>query len=45
MKEFRKELIMKSTATLKRMLKNANPEEAKEIKIELNCRGIYSKVK
>ncbi len=38
-----KELIMKSTATLKRMLKKADEETAKMIKAELNCRGVYLK--
>ena len=38
-----KELVAKSTATLKRMLKTASESEAKMILVELNCRGVYRK--
>lgn len=37
------ELVMKSVATLKRMLKTATEEEKKMIWAELNCRGIYKR--
>lgn len=37
------DLVKKSTATLKRKLKDASPEEKKAILAELNARGVYPK--
>ena len=45
MLEFRKSLIAKSTATLKRMTKTATDEESRWIWVELNVRGVYKKVR
>ena len=44
-KEEKDPLISKSVSQLKNMLKNASDEEAKKIKAELNCRGVYLKGK
>lgn len=40
-----KELILKSTSTLKRMLKTADEDLARAIWAELNCRGVYPRGK
>lgn len=37
------DLVKLSTATLKRKLKDASPEDQKRIQAELNARGVYSK--
>lgn len=37
------DIVKKSTATLKRKLKDASPEEKKAILAELNARGVYPK--
>lgn len=39
------ELIMKSTSTLKRMLKTADDSLSRMIWAELNCRGVYARGK
>lgn len=41
--DYSRNLISRSTEALKKLLKTATEEEAKCIRAELNCRGVYTK--